>query len=197
MDTNKTESAVVKEEVAKKETKAPSKKKASTPKPKAAPASKSTPAKPAPAKKIKDSDMVDVRSCCVGRLSWKSPKTGYKIIWDEFGTVNPMSVEDLRDMRNGSRSFFERNWVAVEGDNAEEVLKFLQIDKYYQDFTTVDDIDEIFSYEPDEIIGVVSKFTPGLKELVARRAAILKDEGEIDSVKIIEAIQKSTGYTIE
>ena len=151
--------------------------------------------KPQP-KPIKDTDVVDVKSCCVGKFIWKSPKTGYKIIWDEFGTSNPMTVADLRDMRNGSRKCFENNWVVIEGDRAEDVLKFLQIDKYYKDFSSVDDVDTIFDYEPDEAEAIVKKFGPGLKELVARRAAALKDEGTLDSVKMLNAIEKATGYKI-
>ena len=161
-----------------------------------------TAAKPATAtsrqkKAVKDDDTADVRSCVVGKLTWKSAKTGYKVIWDEFGTSNPMTVEELRDMRNGSRKFFENNWVVIEGDNAEDILKYLQIDKYYKDFSSIEDIDLIFEYEPDEAEAVIKKLGYGLKEVVARRASVLKSEGLLDSVKMIEAVERASGFTIE
>lgn len=165
-------------------------------KPKKSTKTKKAEKKPKP-KTVKDSDSIDVKSCVIGRLVWKSPRTGYRIIWDEFGVSNPMTVEELRDMRNGSRKFFENNWVVLEGDDAEDVMKYLQLDKYYKEFASVEDIDSIFEYEPDEILAIVKKFNFGLKELVARRAATLKNEGALDSVKVIEAVEKATGFTIE
>jgi len=195
MDTNETNIVATENETTEVKPKTSGTKSKKTTKSK--PAAKSTTTSKPQKKTVKDSDSVDVRSCVVGRLTWKSAKTGYKVIWDEFGTSNPMTVEELRDMRNGSRKFFENNWVVVEGDNAEDVLKYLQIDKYYKDFASIEDIDVIFEYDPDEAEAVVKKFGYGLREVVARRASTLKSEGALDSVKMIEAIERATGFTIE
>ena len=74
------------------------------------------------AKKVALSEVIDVQSCIIGKLIWKSKRTGYKIVWNEYGEKNPMTVEDLLDMRNGDRRFFERNWVILDGDRAPRAL---------------------------------------------------------------------------
>lgn len=157
-----------------------------------APKKKAAPKK----KKVSLSDFVDVQSCVVGRLIWKSRKTGYKMIWDEYGDINPMQVSDLIDMRNDSKSFFASNWVAILGDNAEDVLDYLQVSKFYKDIKKPADLDEIICGDPDELSAFLNSANLNTKNTVVYRSKQLYDEGVIDSAKTISAIRKSTGVDI-
>lgn len=148
-------------------------------------------------KKVRLDETIMVRSCFMGKLNWSSKKTGYNIKWSEFGDENPMTVSELLDMRNGDRRFFEEHWVSLVGDRADEIMDYLQISKYYKNINTVEDVDTIFSYSPDEIIAVVSNFDKHSKELVALRASQLIKDGDLDSIKVISAIKEATGYSLE
>lgn len=148
-------------------------------------------------KKVSLSESITVKSCFMGKLVWISKRTGYKIIWNEFGDENPMTVEELLDMRNGDRRFFEDHWVSIIGERAKEIMDYLQISKYYKDINNVSDIDDIFDYEPDEIYKIVSAYGEHEKELVALRAAKLIAESKLDSLKVVSAIRKATGYSLE
>ena len=99
-------------------------------------------------------------------------------------------------MRNTQPQFFTNNWVVLVGDNADSVKSFLQIDRYYKGFDAVDGFDELFDYEPEEIIAVVGKMSGSMKENVARRAYALIETGELDSVKTIAALEEACGYEL-
>lgn len=144
-------------------------------------------------------EVVDVQSCVGGQLIWVSPRTGYKIKWNEFGNINPMTVSDLLDMRNGStRVFFEKNWVAILGDRAEDVMEYLQIKKYYKTSYSADDIDQILTtYEPDEVEAVVSKMPTSLKNTVVFRVREMKANEDLDSYQVIAAVERAVGIKIE
>lgn len=148
------------------------------------------------AKKVSLNDMVDVRSCVVGELIWVSTKTKYQIRWGEFGATNPMTVADLIDMRNGSIGFFKDNYVILDGDNAFDVMEYLGILKYYSNYETLKDIDGIFKEDPDTIGEIVSGMSTTCKELVARRAVILRESGKLDSIKVFDAVGRATGFDI-
>lgn len=141
-------------------------------------------------------EIVEVQSCFHGSLTYIS-KDGYTATWDEFGTSCYMSVEELLKMRNQQVAFFTNNWIAIVGDNAADVISFLQIERYYEHFLPTDDFDKIFSYDPEEIIEVVSVMSNNMKEAVARRAYVLFKEKKIDSIKVREAVEKATGYDLE
>lgn len=145
---------------------------------------------------VKLTDLVEVQSCAYGKLIYLSKKTGYKIIWNNFGESEYLTVEELLSMRNGQRKFFENQWLIIAGENADDVINFLQLEKYYKNISSLDDFDEIFNYSPDEISGILEKLSDGTKETVARRAYALVQSGELDSKKIIDVIENITGYEI-
>lgn len=141
---------------------------------------------------------VDVASAVNGELIWVSKRTGYKVIWNEFGEKNPLTVADLLDMRNGDRAFFVNNWVTIEDPRADEIMKHLGIDKFYKLIKSVDDLDEIIlGMDPDKIKAVLPKFSYSLKETIILRAQELKNEGRLDSSRRIKALEDGTGMEID
>lgn len=145
--------------------------------------------------KITQEDTVAVVSCVKGELMWKSPE-GRKEVWNHFGDTNYMTIADLFKMRNYDQRFFSDNWVTIEGENAQAYLDYLQVSKYYKNFRTVNQFDNIFSMAPDAIIDTVSKFSTEVKETFARRAKEFMNDGKLDSYQRIEAIQKATGFDL-
>ena len=146
--------------------------------------------------KIDPNELIEVQSCTYGELTYISRKTGYQIIWDDFGCTNPVTVGDLIDMRNGQKRFFEEPWIVLLGDRAPIIIDYLQVGKYYKNISKLEDFDEIFNYEPADIPAVVKELSQGTKEIIARRAYALIQDGELDSRKMIEAIESATGFKI-
>ena len=169
---------------------------------KKAPAKKTAeaPAKEAPARKklkpVDRNELVEVKSCVYGSLEYISYATGSSIKWETFGDTNWVTVSDLMEIRNSQRAFFEKQWIMPVGDNAGDVIAYLQLDKYYKTFSSLESFDEIFSYDPSEIPAVIAKLSDSTKETIARRAYALIESGELDSNKMITALQDALGYDL-
>lgn len=147
-------------------------------------------------RKIKLDEFVDVQSNVVGKLIWKSQKTGYKIIWNEFGDINPMQVSDLLDMRNGARAFFVNNWVTLLGDRADAILDYLQVAKYYEDVKAPEDLDNIILGDTEDLATIIGNLSPNIKEALVYRARQLYEEGTFNDAKNVAAIKRETGVDI-
>lgn len=141
-------------------------------------------------------ELVEVRSCVYGELNYVSRSTGNRITWKTFDDPNWVTVGDLMEMRNSQRDFFEKNWIVLVGDNAKDVMQYLQVDRYYKMVTNTENFDDIFKYSPDEIPGVVSKLSESMKETVARRAYALIQNHELDSRTMITALEEALGYDL-
>lgn len=154
-------------------------------------------AKPAPPKmrEVQMTDVVEVKSCVYGMLKWKSPSIGM-IVWDSFGESNYLTVANLFEMRNRDRSFFEKNWICIEGANAPAVLDFLQVSRFYKGLVAIEDYDELLFGDADEAKIRIEKLPPAVKETIARRAYALIGEGRLDSRRMIEAVEETTGFDL-
>ena len=73
------------------------------------------PAKIKVLRKVDPLELVEVASNYYGMLVYVSRKTGYETSWGEYGDTVMMTVEDLITMKNSQKSFFERNWVVLQG----------------------------------------------------------------------------------
>lgn len=146
--------------------------------------------------KIDMNELVNVQSCSYGGVVYISKKTGYRIEWPEFGTIQMMTVDELMTMRNSQPAFFKNGWVRLVGDNADTVKQYLQLERYYKNDLDFEDFDEVYELSADEIIAVVSELSDSMKESIARRAIDLIKDGTIDSKKKIAAIETATGFDL-
>lgn len=147
-------------------------------------------------KEPKLTDKVCVVSCSYGSLIYVNKHTGFTVEWDHFGDSAYMTVEELIAMRNGQRAFFENQWVLLTGDNADAVIKFLQLEKYYTTITSVQDIDNLFQCTPEELPGVLSRFSSSAKETIARRAKELVDDQRLSDINVIRVLEEALGFEL-
>lgn len=141
-------------------------------------------------------ELVDVQSAVYGGLVYVSRKTGYVIEWQEFGSIQPLTVDELMTMRNSQPAFFKNGWVRLIGDNAEDVKHYLQLERYYTNELPFENFDDVYELSVDDIIAVVGGLSDSMKESIARRAIDLIKDGVIDSNKKINAIETATGYDL-
>ena len=146
--------------------------------------------------KVKLDEFVNVQSSVVGKLIWKSKKTGYKLTWDAYGDINPMQVSDLLDMRNDAKYMFIANWVVLLGDRAQDILEYLQVAQYYKDVLSPEDLEEIVLGDPKDLEAALRTMKDSAKEALVYRARALYGEGKLDSSKTIKAIREATGVDI-
>lgn len=146
--------------------------------------------------KVKLSDEVCVVSCFYGKLLYINKHTGYQVEWGKFGDAVHLTVKELEAMRNGQRAFFENQWVLLTGENADAVIEYLQLAKYYDTITRISDIDNLFRSKPEDLPGVLARFAPAAKETIARRAYELIQSKDLTDINLIRALEESLGFDL-
>lgn len=146
-------------------------------------------------KSISTDYMIPVKSGVNGILVYVSKKTfGYEVEWNNFGDIEYIEYSELLSMRNTTKAFFENNWIYFEDTDdytAQELYEALRVDRYYKNTVLGKDIDSIFDKTPDEIQKIITPLSKGIKETIALTARAKIDAGELDSIKRIEALEKS------
>ncbi len=138
---------------------------------------------------------VSVTSNYNGRLNFVSKRSnGYSVEWDEYGMTEYMELSELLSMRNTDRRFYEDNWIIL-GDTdeytADELYKFLKVDKYYKNVYTPENIEKFFELTPDKMIKTISTLSNGMKDCIASKAQVMITEGSLDSNKKIDALSEA------
>ena len=72
-----------------------------------------------------------------------------------------------------------------------EVLVDLKVDKYYKNIIDLEKLDDVFEKSPEELEKTLKIVPSGIKKLILDRAFELRREKKIDSLNIIETIEKT------
>lgn len=144
--------------------------------------------RPIVAKDIDPSQYVTVRNGFQGKLIYKSPRTGERFEWAEFGGEQQIELRDLRSAKNSHKKYFTNNWFMFDED---WVVDYLGVTQYYKNALKIDSFDNIFKKSPAEIKKIIAKLSKGQKQSVAYRARILISEGEIDSLSAIKTLEEA------
>lgn len=132
--------------------------------------------------------LVEVRNGFNGKLVYVSKKNaGYTVVFDSFGDSEYFELQELVSARNSYKKFFEHNWFLIDDP---EILEFLNVEKFYENAISNEDFDKIFDKPEKEIIKVVDSMSKGQKSTLMYRAKQLIDEGVIDSLKLIDILER-------
>lgn len=138
---------------------------------------------------------VPVTSNYTGKLIFISKKSnGYSVEWDEYGMTEYMEIGELLSMRNTDKRFYEDNWIVIEDTDeytADDIYKFLKVDRYYKQVYTPDNIDSFFKLTPNEMVKCIGVLSKGMKECIAVKAQAMINEGTLDSNKQIDALSEA------
>jgi hypothetical protein len=133
---------------------------------------------------------ITVRNGFQGMLIYISKKTGEVFEWDEFGAEQEMELGELKNAKNSNKAFFINNWFMFDDP---WVIDYLGVRQYYKNSVSVDDFDEIFNKDPDEIARIIRSAPEGQKHSIAYRAQQLIAENAIDSLKTIAVLKQQLG----
>ena len=138
-------------------------------------------------------DTVTVRNGFQGKLVYKSPRSGEKYVWESFGDEQEMELAELKNARNSSRAFFEKNWFMF--DEA-WIPDYLGVARYYKYALKIEDFDKLFDKSISELEKILATMSDGQKKSVAYRARKLIADGTLDSRKMIAALEKQLGVEL-
>lgn len=141
-------------------------------------------------KDVDPSTIITVKNGFQGRLVYISPRSRERFVWEEFGDEQEMELRELRNAKSSAKSFFENNWFMFDEENA-WVIPYLGLNRYYKYAIKLEDFDEIFEKTPDQIKSIVDEMSVGQKKSLSYRARQLMADGEIDSRKVISALEEA------
>ena len=136
---------------------------------------------------------VPVRNGFNGKLIYKSRKTGERYVWERFGEEQDMELRELRACKTSYKAFYENNWFLIDDP---EVIEYLGVERYYKNALTYEDFDALFQLTPEEIEKKIDGLSAGQKSSLTYRAKQLIGEGGIDSIKVINTLEKSLGVAL-
>lgn len=139
-------------------------------------------------KKIPLDAQVMVKNMTGGKLVYASKRlVGYSEEWHEFGEEIPMEMAELYSMKNTDRRFFTENWIEVDI----AVLRDLQMDRFYKDAITADEIDNLFDMDIDTLVYKIGKMSPNIKNCVGIKAMEMITDGRLTNINTISALEKA------
>lgn len=136
---------------------------------------------------------VTVRNGFNGRLVYKSSRTHEKFIWEGFGAEQDIELQELKNAKSAHKAFFERNWFLFDNP---EVIQYLGVEKLYADALSFDEFNELFTKTTDEIKLRISTMPEGQKQSLIYKAKQMIADGEIDSIKTVDALEESLGVEL-
>lgn len=136
-------------------------------------------------KNIDDNTDVPVENNTDGQLYYISQSTGESITWEFPKERNFMKVSELKTMLSKNKKFFVENWVLIPYS----VIKYLGIENLYKYVYLLDDIDNLFKLPSDEMISKIEQMSKTMQKNVMQIAINGIDDGVIDSIKNIRALE--------
>lgn len=138
--------------------------------------------------KLDLNEMVYVTNGFYGNLTYKSRKTGYIFKLSRFGDGDYIELGELLTAKNSEPKFFENNWFIIDDP---DVLAFLNVEKYYTKYLDPDQFNNIFYLTPDEAKAKITQLSKGQKTSLMYRALEMIETGELDSRKMIAALEEA------
>lgn len=130
-----------------------------------------------------------------GKLAYDSPRTHEIYRWDSFGDEQEIELRELRNAKSAKKKFFINNWFMFHDEDA-WVIDYLGLNQYYKNAINLDEFDKLFKKSPTEIKKSISKLSEGQKKSVAYKARQAIINEEIDSNKVISALEESLGIEL-
>lgn len=149
---------------------------------------------------IDDNFIVETKSNFDGTLVFC--EGGYDERWYGVGDTVEMPWEELKDIRKYKRSFFENNWIILEGNEeytAAQMYEALGVSQYYPVDESLKSVDDVLSMKPNEIAKFLKDKNEGYKETLYTYAKRLVEEGDkrLDSTAKRTAIEKAVGMSFD
>lgn len=139
-------------------------------------------------KKIDLNEEIEVINFTSGNLFYRSPKTGRRYDFAEFGSSDFMTVDELKTMLSAHPTFLRAPWLLVLDSN---IVEYLGLTKLYENIKTPEQIDRIFGLSASELKPVLNSLPVGMKPLIVGRALIKIKNEELDSRLVIKLLEET------
>lgn len=134
-----------------------------------------------------------------GRLIYASKRQmGYSVIWRNYMDTQYIELAELMAMRSSDPMFFSENWIVIddEFEHKDAVVQKLRIKNMYANTPNMLELERLFVLPVDEMVHKIKSMSTSLKESVHLHAKEAVENGTLDSMKRIKAIENVLGKSI-
>lgn len=141
---------------------------------------------------LKDSDEIEVEAL-IPNLSFKDEKTYDYFEWAKSGDTERVTFESLRNMYRNYRGYFKNLWVRPLD---ERVINEFKLNKLYEDYDKVMNIEEYTTSNVQEICEKIRKLSNSSKLAVISSIREKVDRGDIVNVQVIKQLESGLGIDL-
>lgn len=134
-----------------------------------------------------------------GKLIYKSKRQmGYMIVWESFQDVQYIDLAELVAMKATDMMFFTENWIVIPDsfEDKDAVMDFLRIKQYYSSDVNLYNIVDLLKEDASTIVSRIAEMSEGKQNNVLSIIRSLVQDGSLDSVSKIRALEKHFGCSL-
>lgn len=142
-------------------------------------------------KEFKAEDGIECRSVTVGGLVLEGVKSNDLYRWTEYGDITEVEYRDLASLVRSKSPYIFYPYFVI--DDEDFVNEFPQLKQFYDESYTVDDLEQVLRMPVNQMIEQIKVLPNGAKETLKNIASTKISTGELDSVRIIKALDDYFG----
>lgn len=134
-----------------------------------------------------------------GQLIYKSKRQmGYMVVWEGFQDMQYIDLGELVAMKATDMMFFTENWIAIPDsfEDKDAVMDFLRIKQYYSNDVNLYNIVDLLKADANTIVSRIAEMSDGKQGNVLSIIRSLVQNGSLDSVSKIRALEKHFGCSL-
>ena len=146
-----------------------------------------------PARKFGANDLIEVRSITQGELLMPGKKTGILYRWSAFGDITEVEYQDLYTLKASRSSFVYKPHFIIEDEELLANSQWKDVKALYDGMYSTHEIDSVFKMTPQQLKRALPKMPAGLISAILIEASTRIDNGTLDSINKIKAIDEACG----
>ena len=143
-------------------------------------------------REFKPTDPIRCISCTAGELIMIGKKTNTIYKWADYGDVAEVEYQDLNSAKISRSAFVYSPLFIIDDEDVLADNRWKDVKEMY-DKIPVDDIEKLFDLNADALKKVLVSLPRGFQSCFKNIAATKIDEGTLDSIQTIKAIDSVLG----
>lgn len=139
-------------------------------------------------------ELIKCRSVVQGVLLFKGPKSQTDYRWDAANDIVEIEYQDLRAARVSKHAFLTRGYFIIEDNDLLDEEEWAEVKKKYGEMYSRKDLTAIFKIDDvNAMVRAIQNLPDGVRAQMGSIAKGLMDNGQLDSIKKITALDKLLG----
>lgn len=139
-------------------------------------------------------EMIPVRSVTKGGLSYKSPKTGLLVRWNDYGSEEYLEFGEIMTMKSSKPKFLTEPYIVIDD---EQVVEKLGLKELYANLEAVGNIETLFRDDVKTMEDKIAKMPKGIKKLAGDKSREMIQNGELYDIRKIKLLESKLNIDLQ